>query len=384
VKPLGAGKYDISYPLAMLGDWTLGVEIRAPAHAPTELTLRVAPPHPGFTVENSGGDQPGSKLLEIPPERQQLIGVTYAKVERRQLEQHLRAPGTVQVDESQLAEVTLKYEAYVEKIFVDQTGQSVKPGQPLLTLYSPELLAAEKDYLLAKQGGGMGQGELLAAAEQKLRLWDISAEQIRKLAQTGQANPRLTIYSPAGGVVLEKNVVEGTRAAAGSTLYKIGNLGRVWVLADLSEWDLPNVSVGQPATMSIPGRGETSWRGQVQFIYPTIDPKTRALRARLAFANASLTLRPGMFVDVSIDVPLGVRLAVPIRALLASGEHRYAFVKRGEGRLQPVEVKVGAMAGDFAEVLDGLHEGDEVAIGPTFLLSSEAQLRDAMPKWTAP
>jgi len=388
-KPLGGGRYDVSYSLAMLGDWSITLGIEAPGHPPAELRFKVSPPRKGYTVESRGAGgaarEGGPQMLEMTPERQQLIGVVFAKVERRPLSLSLRAHGRVEVDETQVADVVLKYDAYVEKLFVSQTGQPVKAGQPLLVLYSPDLLASEQDYLVALHSQGVpGREQLIRAAEERLRLWGISSEQMADLRKRGKAEPRITIHSPASGVVLEKNVVTGTRAMAGNVLYRIGNLGRIWVLADLFESDAPYVQAGQPATMSLPWATGATWNGIVQFVYPTVDEKTRAVRARLAFPNAQLSFKPGMFVDVNVQVPLGNRLAVPDNALLASGEHRYAFVKRGEGRLQATEVKVGAMAGDYHEVLAGLSEGEEVATQATFLLSSEAQLRSALPRWGAP
>ena len=388
-KPLGGGKYDVSYSLSMLGDWTVTLGIEAPGHPPADLRFKVSPPRKGYTVESRGAGgvarEGGPQTLEITPERQQLIGVVFAKVERRPLSLSLRAHGRVEVDETQVADVVLKYDAYVEKLFVSQTGQPVKAGQPLLALYSPDLLASEQDYLVAIHSQGVpGREQLVRAAEERLRLWGLSSEQMADLRKRGKAEPRITIHSPASGVVLEKNVVSGTRAMAGNVLYRIGNLGRIWVLADLFESDAPYVQGGQPATMSLPWASGVTWNGVVQFVYPTVDEKTRAVRARLAFPNAQLSFQPGMFVDVNVQVPLGNRLAVPDNALLASGEHRYAFVKRGEGQLQATEVKVGAMAGDYHEVLAGLREGEEVATQATFLLSSEAQLRSALPRWGAP
>ena len=388
-KPLGGGNYDVSYSLSMLGDWYVTLGIEAPGHPPAELRLKVSPPRKGYTVESrgaSGGPREGGpQMLEVSPERQQLIGVVFAKVERRQLSLSLRAHGRVEVDETQVADVVLKYDAYVEKLLVSQTGQPVKAGQPLLVLYSPDLLSSEQDYLVAIHSQGVpGREQLVRAAEERLRLWGLSNEQIADLRKLGKTEPRITIHSPASGVVLEKNVVAGTRAMAGNVLYRIGNLGRIWVLADLFESDAPYVQAGQPATMSFPWASGVTWKGVVQFVYPTVDEKTRAVRARLAFPNAQLSFKPGMFVDVNVQVPLGNRVAVPDSALLASGEHRYAFVKRGEGQLQPTEVQVGAMAGDYDEVLAGLSEGEEVATQATFLLSSEAQLRNALPRWGKP
>lgn len=388
VKAMGGGKYQIAYPLSMLGDWTLTVGIDAPGHPHAELRIKVSPPHTGYTALSGGGGpmrEGTMQGIELSPERQQLIGVVFAKVERRPLTLALRASGRVEVDETQVHDVVLKYDAYVEKLFVDQTGQHVKAGQPLLVLYSPDLLSSERDYLVAVRGGALaGAAQLVRAAEERLKLWGLSEAQIAELRKRGTAEPRVTIRSPADGTVLDKNVVAGTKAMAGSALYRIGNLGRIWVRADLFESDAPYVSPGLPATMTLPYATGAAWNGTVQFVYPTVDEKTRSLQARLAFPNARLALKPGMFTDVKVEVPLGMRLAVPDNALLASGEHRYAFVKRGEGELQAVEVKTGALAGDYDEVLEGLSEGEEVATQATFLLSSEAQLRSALPRWSGP
>jgi len=384
-RALGGGGYAVTYPLSMLGDWTLTLDIEAEGHPPAALRFKVSPPRKGYTVEQRASSaRENVQLLEVSPERQQLIGVVYGAVERRPLSLSLRAAGRVEVDESQVSDVVLKYDAYVEKLFVSRTGQPVKPGEPLLSLYSPELYAAEQDLLVAKRSAGgsvPGSGQLLRAARERLRLWNLSDAQIASVEKSGKAAARVTVRAPSKGVVLEKSVVEGTRAAAGSVLYRIGNLGRIWVVADLFESDAPVIAAGQAATLSTPWGG--SLAGRVEFVYPTIDEKTRALRARLSFANQSLSLKPGMFVDVRIEVPLGSRLSVPDSALLVSGEHRYAFVQRGEGKLQAVEVVPGALTGDYDEVLSGLREGDKVATQATFLLSSEAQLRGALPRWGA-
>jgi membrane fusion protein, copper/silver efflux system len=379
----GGGRYDVAYALSMLVTWYVALAIDAPGHPSAELRFAIAPPRKGYTVESRGpaAREGAPRILELSPERQQLIGVVYAKVERRPLALTLRASGRVEIDETQVSDVVLKYDAYVDELFVNQLAQRVRKGAPLLTLYSPELLSAEQDYLVALRSKGAPGTELLArAAEDRLKLWNLSDAQLAALRNRGSAEPRATIHSPADGTVLEKNVVAGTKAMAGTVLYRIGNLGRVWVVADLFESDAPYLETGQRAILTLPFAGGAQMRGTVQFVYPTVDEKTRSLRARLVFANARLSLKPGMFADVKIDVPLGSRLAVPDEALLASGEHRYAFVKRGEGVLEAREVKVGAL-GDYDEVLDGLAEGDEVATQATFLLSSEAQLRNALPRW---
>jgi Cu(I)/Ag(I) efflux system membrane fusion protein len=387
VKAMGGGKYDVAYSLSMSGDWTVTLGIDAPGHPHAELRLKISPPRKGYLVEARGamaGREGAPQILELTPERQQLIGVVYAKVARRPLSLTLRASGRVEVDETQVSDVVLKYDAYVDHMFVNQTGQRVRKGEPLLTLFSPELLSAEQDFLVALRSKGVpGSEQLARAAEERLRLWNLGDSQLSALRNRGNAEPRVTIHSPADGTVLEKNVVAGTKAMAGTVLYRIGNLGRIWVIAALFESDAPYVEPGLPATLTLPFSGGTALKGTVQFIYPTVDEKTRSVRVRLVFANARLSLKPGMFGDVKIEVPMGPRLSVPDDALLASGEHRYAFVKRGEGKLQAKEVKVGAL-GEYDEVLEGLVEGEEVATQATFLLSSEAQLRSALPRWSNP
>ncbi|HEY4187550.1 MAG TPA: efflux RND transporter periplasmic adaptor subunit [Polyangia bacterium] len=379
VKARGGGRYAVAYPLTMNGDWYLTLAIDAAGHGHQELRMKVATGRPGLIVEQGGGASAGA--IHVSLERQQLIGVTFGTVGERPLSVTLRAAGRVQIDERNVADVTLKYEAYVEKLYVGETGRAVRRGQPLATIYSPDLLSAEEELLGARRSG-MSAG-LAVSLEQRLSYWDLSAAQIQAVEKAGKADGRLTISAPTSGVVLEKNVVEGARVAAGTSLYRIGNLGRVWIQAAVYERDAGFLSVGQPARVSLPAL-PAPLAARVTFVAPTVDEKTRTIEARLELLNPRLALKPGMFADVVIDAPLGTRLAVPDSALLMSGEHRYAFVDRGDGKLQPVEVEVGALGGDYVEVRAGLAAGDRVATGATFLLSSEAKLRDALPRWRTP
>jgi len=383
VKAEGGGRYTIAYRFSMQGDWYLTVGIDAPGHTHASLKLKVSPPRKGFVIEGPGtGAATVGKGIDVPPERQQLIGVTFDTVEERPLTVRLRAPGRVAVDERKLADVTLKYEAYVEKLFVGETGKAVKEGQPLLRLYSPDLLAAEEELLTARKSGAAP--EIVSAAERRLTYWGLTREQIADLERRGKADGRVTIFAPASGVVLDKAVVEGAHVMPGTNLYRIGNLGSVWVQAAIYERDVPFVWLGQPAKVSVPSLAGEPSEARVAFVAPTVDEKTRTLEARLELTNPKLLLKPGMFADVIVEAPLGVRLSVPDSALLMSGQHRYAFVERGEGKLEPVEVEVGALAGEYDEVKSGLARGDRVATGATFLLSSEAKLRDALPRWRTP
>ncbi|MGO8971070.1 MAG: efflux RND transporter periplasmic adaptor subunit [Myxococcaceae bacterium] len=383
------GIYHVRFPLRMQGDWTIALRISAAGHESTELRLKVSPSRKGVVFESqveagapvTAADGGVGGTLDVSPARQQLIGVTWGRVERRPMPLQLRIPGRVEVDETRLADVTLRYPAFVEKLHVSQVGESVRQGEPLLTLYSPELFGAEQDFLVSTRAGN---AQLLAAAEERLRLWGLSADQLRALVEGGVAQPRVTLRSPASGVVLAKNVVEGTRAETGMALYRIGNLGRVWVLGDLFQADASLVAVGQEAGMTVQGLPGAHWAGRVSFIFPTMEERTRTLRIRLEFGNAEGVLRPGMYTDVVVQVRLGERLCVPDSALLRSGEHAYVFVRRGKGRLQPVEVEPGVSNGQFTEVRSGVEAGDEVATAATFLLSSEAQLRDALPRWGSP
>ena len=380
VKAEGNGRYAITYPLAMDGDWFLTLSIEAPGRPPQELKMKVATGRPGIAIEETGAD--AANAIVVSPARQQLIGVTFGTVERRPLATTLRAAGRVEVDERNLAEVTLKYEAFVQKLFVAETGKSVRRGQPLAVLYSPDLLSAEEELLAARRSGATGPlaSGLASGLERRLAYWDLSPAQLQAIEKNGRADGRVTIVAPGSGVVIEKNVVEGARVEPGTSLYRIGNLGRVWVQAAVAERDASFVSVGQPARVRLPAVPEPL-DARVAFVAPMVNDKTRTIEARLEIKNPRLALKPGMFVDVQIDAPLGSRLSVPDSALLMSGEHRYVFVDRGAGRLQPVEVEVGAQAGDYVEVRSGLAAGDRVATGATFLLSSEAKLRDVLPRW---
>lgn len=376
----GGGRYVVTYPLSMGGDWSLTLAIDAPGHAHQELKMKVATGRSGIVLEPSGAEE-SSRGISVPVERRQLIGVRLATVEQRPLALTLRAAGRVVVDERNVADVTLKYEAFVQKVLVGETGKAVRKGQPLCLVYSPDLLSAEEELLAARRSGA--SGPLAGGLERRLSSWDLSPSQIQAVVTAGKADGRVAIAAPAAGVVLEKNVVEGARVEAGTTLYRVGNLGRVWIEAAIAERDAGLVSVGQPARVRV-GPVSDPLSARVTFVAPTVDEKTRTLGARLELANPRLALKPGMFAEVAIDTPLGTRLAVPDSAVLLSGEHRYVFVDRGGGRFQPVEIQVGALAGDYLEVRAGLSLGERVATGATFLLSSEAKLRDALPRWGSP
>ena len=381
----GGGTYRPTFNLSMSGNWELTVRVEKDGAELARFPLLVAPPRPGLVDASAGADDMadmGGEHLRVPTARQQLIGVKSAPVERRALSRAIRTVGRVEVDESRLWHVSLKFSGWIEKLFVSFTNAFVKKGDPLFTLYSQELLVTQQEYLdaLAAQKSG-GSEALVRAARDRLKLWDLTDAQIREIARRGTANKYLTVYSPATGYVVSKQAVEGHRVEPGKRLYEIADLSSVWVIADLYEYEAALVKRTQQAFVENPyQRGEIR-EGRVDYIYPQVDMHTRTLPVRLVFDNENLSLKPGMFVDVAIDVPLGEQVAVPFAAILYSGEHRYVFVDHGGGNLEPREVQIGQRADDYYVVLSGLEAGERVVTSGNFLISSEAQLKSALPKW---
>lgn len=347
----------------------------------------------GETHEHAAA--PGYATVNIPEERRQAIGVQLGRVEEKTLTKTIRAVGRITFDETLLHQIHPKFEGYVEKLFVDYTGRPVHRGEPLLSIYSPELLATQEEYLLAlrarKDLGGSGNPELarggsdlLESARQRLLLWDIRPADIERLERTGKPERAMTLYSPVDGFVMTKNAVAGARVMPQDTLFEIASLARVWVLADVYESEAPYVRVGQAARVSlsyVPGR---TWTGRVGFVAPTVDEKTRTLKVRVELSNPDQVLKPEMFADVSLERPLGRVVAVPEAAVLTTGTRSLVFVSKGEGRFQPREVKIGARTDGLYEVREGLSAGEEVVTQANFLIDSESRLRAAAAGLTAP
>jgi len=327
--------------------------------------------------------------VAIDPRRQQLIGVRLTPVVRATLSQRIRTIGTVRDDETRLADVNVKVDGWIRDLFVDFTGQPVTRGQPLFTLYSPELLATEQEFLLALRTRDQLQAsqiadarasaeQLVASARQRLALWDLTPEEIRTLEERHVPHEALTFRSPAGGVVMEKQAVKGMHVTAGQTLYKIADLSVVWVEADVYEHELPLVRIGQRATIMLDAYPDEPFAGRVIYIYPTVDTQTRTAKARYEFANRGGRLKPGMFATVEMETGGGTGLVVPTDAVLDSGLEQIVFVAQGDGRFEPRKVKAGRRLGDTIHIVQGLKEGESVATGATFFLDSESQLRASL------
>jgi Cu(I)/Ag(I) efflux system membrane fusion protein len=326
-----------------------------------------------------------SGTIVVDEVRRQQIGVRTAAVERRNVSRQIRAVGQVKVDETRLSDVNLRMSGWVHRLHVEETGQRVKRGQVLFTLYSPELYAAERDYLTTlkrdREARSDTSSELTRASEQRLRLLGMSPAQIRELARRGEAWENVPVVAPATGYVVDKDVVEGGRIEAGTRVYRIADLSRLWVDAEVYESDLAQVKKGQPVSVKLPYAPGQRFEGRVDYIYPTLDGFTRTGRVRVALDNPGLTLKPGMYADVELAVNLGERLVIPSSAVIYTGPRRLVFVDLGEGRLRPQEIEVGVRAGDYVEVTHGLEPGDVVVTSGNFLIAAESRIRSATGYW---
>ena len=327
--------------------------------------------------------------VQISPERQQLIGVRIGTVEKRPLQKVIRTNGRVEFDEKRLTTISPKIGGWIEELYVDFTGAPVKKGAPLLTLYSPELVSTQEEYLAALRARqelaaspypevAASGNALVESARRRLRLWDISEEQIRELEQTGQVRKSLTLYSPYGGIVLEKMAFKGMRVEPGMALYKLADLTVVWLIADIYEYELPLIRLGQQASINLSYLPGEAFTGKAVFIYPYLDAQTRTARVRFEFANPRGTLKPEMYAGVEIIIRLGDKVAVPEGAIIDTGIRKVAIVDKGSGYFEPREVKLGTKAGDYYEVLDGLKVGERVVTSANFLIDSESKLKEAV------
>jgi Cu(I)/Ag(I) efflux system membrane fusion protein len=347
----------------------------------------------GMTLVPVTREQQELGVVTIDEGRRQLIGVRTDPVVSAPMRTTFRAVGHVTYDESALSDVNLKVRGWITKLYVNETGQRVTKGQPLFSMYSPELYNAEQDFLLGTQAaaGAGAAGDpgsttrrtdvLARASRQRLHLLGLSDAQIDAIAQAGKPSEDIAVPAPASGFVIEKDVVEGASVEAGVRLYRIASLNKVWVDADVYESDLAHVRVGQLATVTLdylPGR---SYEAKVAYVYPYLDPAARTGRVRLELTNKDLDLRPGMYASVALSSDLGARLQVPAAAVVYTGPRRLVFVDIGEGRFRPTEVQVGTQSSGMYEVLAGLHAGDRVATSGVFLIAAEARISTAARYW---
>ncbi len=374
----------------------------------------VDPMHPAYKSNNPGtapdcgmdlvpvyesGDQTATNLppgaIQITPERQQLIGVQYGQAVYRTVSKTLRTVGRLAYDETRVTHVHTKYEGWIEEVFVDFTGKLVKKGQPLMSIYSPELLQTQQEFLLARRGRAelgespfheavYGANSLYEAARKRLELWDISEEQIRELERSGKPTRALPLYAPNSGFVITRNAFQKQRVMPETELYTIADLSNIWVVADIYEFEAPEVKLGQAAVVTLtyfPGR---TFRGKVTYIYPQLDNVTRTLKVRVEVPNPGFALKPDMYANVELKIDYGQHVVVPQEAVMDSGAEKQVFVAREGGYFEPRRVELGAKVDQDVIVLSGLKAGEMVVTSANFLIDSESKLKSATSGMGAP
>ena len=343
----------------------------------------------------SGVTDSSQALFTVDPRRQQLIGVRTSLVSYERFDRTIRTIGTVALDETRISEVHAKIGGWIEETFVDFQFQHVEEGDPLFTLYSPELVATQEEYLLALRGlealgassfqfAAFGAEDLVAAARRRLELWDITPEQIEHLEEARQPVRTMTIYSPATGHVMSRDAFPGKRITPDTMLYNIADHSVVWVKADVYENEIAWVREGQRAVMRVQAFPGREFSGRVTFIDPHVNEQTRTLAVRLEFPNPNLDLKPGMYADVELRVPMGRMLMVPESAVLPTGVRNVVFVDRGNGRMEIRNVQLGTRINDHYEVIRGLAEGERIVTSGNFLIDAESKLQSAEPVWDGP
>ncbi|GAC1643031.1 MAG: hypothetical protein NVS9B14_24470 [Candidatus Acidiferrum sp.] len=333
--------------------------------------------------------------VQLSPERLQSIGVRTGRVESRIVEDEIRVTGNVAIDETRLSTVQVRYSGYIQKVFADATYQYLRKGQPLFTIYSPDLVATEREYLVAKRnqqrvaqstvpGVTEGAASLLEAATERLKQWGVSQRELARLESTGEVQRELQVDSPVSGYITERNALPNVAVQPETRLYSVTDLSTVWVLAEVFQNDLGRLKVGDRASLTVDSYPGRTFEGRVNFIYPQVDMTTRTARARLVFSNPSLKLTPGMFVNVSLKVAMGKQLVIPASGVLQSGTRQIVFVSRGDGYIEPREVQLGSRASDDFIVLKGLQAGEEIVTSANFLIDSESQLQAALGTFVPP
>ena len=333
--------------------------------------------------------------IQLTPQRMQTIGIVLGKVESKPVNAELRFYGNVQVDERRQAYVQTRFGGWIRKVYADATGNFVSKGQPLFTVYSPDLVSTEQEYLLAKKnsqslhkssvsGVASGAATLLGAAKERLLQCEVSPAEIEKLDQTGKAITDLTIYSPVSGYITQKNALPNMYVQPETMLYTLADLSDVWVLAQVFQSDAGKIKPGDPAEVTVDAYPGRVFNGRVDYILPQLDMNTRTLQVRLVFPNPGLKLRPGMYVNVRAKLPMGRQLVIPASAAFHSGTRNLVFVYRGEGNIEPREVDLGPQVGNEFVVTRGLKPGEEIVTSANFLIDSEAQLQAAAGAFVPP
>lgn len=386
------GRYEGTLTLSMRGEWPLTITINDPKHGDHRLQFDLATNRQGLTLATGAksmgsvraGIDDASTVITIDNRRWQMIGVKTGKVTNQNLIKSIRAVGQVKFDERLFSNITLKFNGYIGDLKTDYVGAAVQKGQVLFTVYSPELLAAQQEYLqtLKYRKDRGSEDTLLRASRQRLALWDMSPQEIEALEQRGTPKDYISIYAPRTGTLIERHIADGSAARMGQTLLVIADLSRVWIEAEVFEADLELVSVGMAATVRLPYLPKHSgYLATVEYIYPYLAGDSRTGRIRMSLDNLAGELKPDMYTEVSLQVDLGNRLSVPEEAILVAGKSRVVFKDLGGGRLQPVWIQTGRRAGGYVEVLTGLSLGDAVVTSGNFLIAAETRLKTGIKQW---
>ena len=336
-------------------------------------------PQAGSAAGVAPSTVPGHAVITMSPLRQQTIGVRIGAVERDQLVMSIRAVGVIEPDQTRLVRVQTRINGWVTKVFVNYVGQDVKPGDPLLEIYSPELLSTQEEFLVAlgqePRGRKEGEPKLAHTARRRLKLAGVPDDEIDELAKTKKARDTLVLKSPIAGRVLERNLLEGSYIEPATVLYRIADLSVVWLQARIYEYELPHVEVGQKVAASLLSAADAEFEGRIAFIEPIVEEMTRTVKVRVEIPNTDDALKPGMYANLMMSHEMGQGLLVPDTAVLRTGERDIAFRALPGDRFEPVAVKLGGRFGERLEVLSGLAEGDKILTSATFLVDSESRLR---------
>lgn len=340
---------------------------------------------PVYESESASSTKPVG-TVEINAQKQQLIGVMYATVAFERVTHTIKAVGKISFDETKITRVHPRFEGWIEKVYADFTGKHVKKGEPLLTLYSPELLASQQELLIASKGKDyLGKSTLTGvsdnatslynSARERLRLFEISDEQIAEVERTRKPIRALTLFVPNSGFVLSRNAYERQKIGTDTELYQIADLSTVWAVVDVYEYEAPMMKVGMPVDLRLSYMPDSLFRGRINYIYPQVDPATRTLKVRVEVPNPRLSLKPEMFVEAELKMDHGRALMVPSSAVLDSGMEQTIFVAHENGYFEPRKVKLGAKFGDRFEVISGLKDGERIVTSGNFLIDSESKLK---------
>jgi Cu(I)/Ag(I) efflux system membrane fusion protein len=340
--------------------------------------------------DGEAADTPSSSnQIKISTEKVQKLGVRTELVQLRAMDRIVRAAGRIEPDERRVFTIAPKFEGYVERLHVNVTGQPVAKGQPLFEVYSPELVSAQREYVIAVQGaaslkdadstGQLGMLRLVESSLQRLKNWDISEEQIKALVASGETKRTLTFRSPVSGIVTDKKAVQGMRFMPGDPMYQVSDLSAIWVVADVFEQDIGLVKTGAKAKIKINAYPSQMFEGRVTYVYPTLKAETRTVQVRIELSNPGLQLKPSMFAQVELEVSAREKVTtVPLSAVIDSGTRQIVLVQIGEGRYEPRDVKLGERSENVVAVLEGVREGESVVVAANFLIDAESNLKAAV------